>query len=649
MQALLENLNEKQLDAVLSTQGPVLILAGAGTGKTTVLTCRIANILYNNLAYPNNILAVTFTNKAANEMHTRINKMIDAPGLNLGTFHSIASRILRRDIELLQIGVDKNFSIANYDDQVKLTRDILKKQNIDIKQFTPKSFCSIISRWKDQGLLPSDITQAEHTSDIRRMAHEVYKEYQCRLHESNALDFGDLLLYNNQLFNKCNEVLLYYQNKYRYILIDEYQDTNAVQYSWVRMLSLISKNICCVGDDDQSIYSWRGAEIKNILRFSHDFPDAKIITLDQNYRSSSTILTAASGLISNNSKRHDKSLWTKRSENEKIKIVSCFNEQDEARFIANEIQKLTRSGNYSLDNIAILVRSSFQTRAFEEVFISNALPYNIIGGLKFYDRMEIRDVLAYIRLTVNNNDNLALERIINTPKRSIGTATINKIKEFAYSSEVSIFHAIERMLDFGLLKNKNYQSLKIFVENIYRWQNSYKTQNLAEVTRAILEGSGYFAMIKSDNDSDSRSRLENIEEMLRVIGGFSNITDFIEHSSLVMDEESQVVSTRGNVRIMTFHAAKGLEFDLVFLPGWEEGVFPHYKILQEENPKSLEEERRIAYVGITRAKRDLYISFAKSRKTFMDFHASQKSRFLLEIPESISYQFSSNKQFIKYK
>lgn len=635
------DLNPPQAEAVYQTEGPLLILAGAGTGKTKVLTTRIAHIIEQQLAYPSNILAVTFTNKAAKEMQERVNNIIHADGLNIGTFHSIASRMLRSHINMLGLDLSSSFTIINQDDQVKLIKNIQLQNNIDVKQYAPKMIHTIISRWKDQGIIPEKLSDTDFISPAHKIAKSVYSEYQRQMHASNAMDFGDLLLYCNQLLINNPEILEHYQNKFRYILIDEYQDTNAVQYIWARMLASKHKNICCVGDDDQSIYSWRGAEVKNILRFEKDFPNAQIIKLEQNYRSTPYILKAASSVIMHNKNRHGKKLWTDQKTGEKIKIISCWNDKEEARFISTEIESTINSGRHKAKQIAILVRAGFQTRAFEEVFISNAIPYQIIGGLRFYERMEVRDLLAYIRLSINNNDNLALERIINVPKRSIGNVTLKKIKDFASEKEISVFAALTQMLEENIFKGKAKDSLQYFVNLITLAGKKYEAESAFDVTKYILEESRYLPILKEEKTEEARARIENINEMLKAIDEFDNIIEFVEHSSLVMDNDALESDFGGTVKIMTLHASKGLEFDLVFLPGWEENIFPHQKALSEEGEKGLEEERRIAYVGITRAKKELYITYAESRRVFAEILNSLPSRFLMEIPDELCEKQSS--------
>lgn len=644
-QDFLHSLNKQQQKAVLHTEGPLLLLAGAGTGKTKVLTSRIANIIHQNLASPQNILAVTFTNKAAKEMQERVSSLVSSYGLNIGTFHSMAARILRDQIEHLNLDLNSRFTIISQDDQLRLIKDIVKLKNIDTKKYAPKLIHIVISRWKDQGLLPNKLSSSDTNLPLQRVAKLVYEEYQQNLLISNVVDFGDLLLYNNELFIKNPEILKYYQEKYRYILIDEYQDTNVVQYLWARMLASLSKNICCVGDDDQSIYGWRGAEVGNILRFEKDFLNATIIKLEQNYRSTLPILAAASNVINNNKNRHGKTLWTDKENGEKIKIISCWNDKEEARYIASEIARLVREGRYSAGNIAILVRAGFQTRSFEEAFINSAMPYKIIGGLRFYERMEIRDVLAYIRIALNQNDNLALERIINVPKRAIGAVTLNKIKLYAIEKNISNFAAIKEMLEDGEIKTKSYETLKDLVTKISNWHERFSFDAPINVTKAILDDSGYLEMLQAEKTEEALGRIENINEMLRAIAEFNDIHDFIEHASLVMENEVLETNYGGSVTIMTLHGAKGLEFDVVFLPGWEEGVFPSQRSLDEEGEKGLEEERRIAYVGITRAKKELYITHAESRKIFYEIVRSYPSRFLAEIPEEIIIRTSSIKKY----
>ena len=617
----LSDLNEKQYEAVTCTDGPLLALAGAGTGKTKMLTARIAYILEKNLCDPHNILAVTFTNKAAKEMESRIMSLIDCTGLWLGTFHSIAARILRKHANL--IGLESNFSIIDSTDQIKLIKSFSSSKEID-----PKIILSIINKWKDKSLLPHEINDT--LKDIDKYSKDIYIKYQDQLLQSNAVDFGDLLLYNNQIFAKFSDVLDVYQRLFRYILVDEYQDTNIAQYNWIKSLSAISRNICCVGDDDQSIYGWRGAEIGNILRFHQDFTDAKIIKLEQNYRSTKQILTAASGLIGNNSRRHDKLLWTTASDGDLVNIVSCFDDKEEARFVANKIENTKTK--YRPSDIAILVRAGFQTRAFEDVFITKQIPYQIVGNLKFYERAEIKDAIAYIRLVMNNNDNLAFERIINKPKRSIGAVTVQNIALYASENNVSMFYAVELMLQERKLKSP--KIFENFILNIKKWPLLYSTSSNYDATKKILEESGYLESLTIEKTEENIAKRDNIYELLRAIGEYKNIGEFLEHTSLIsgtnIDDNSEAV------KLMTIHASKGLEFELVFLPGWEEDIFPSARcIIGAEGKKGLEEERRIAYVGITRAKQELFISYAKRRQLYYEYVTSTPSRFLHEIPRAV--------------
>lgn len=639
----MNKLNISQQEAVNYLEGPVLILAGAGTGKTRVLTSRIANILSQGIASSQNILAVTFTNKAAREMQDRVKELIsDVYVPNIGTFHSIATKILRQYISKLELGFSPNFTITDAADQLKLVKNIAAQKGINTKAFNPKLLLDIISRWKDLALLPHKISDSDIKSVEHEVARTVYIEYQQSLLTSNALDFSDLLLYNNELFINCSDLLAHYQEKYKYILIDEYQDTNALQYLWIRMLANKHKNICCVGDDDQSIYSWRGADITNILRFEKDFPNSKIIKLEQNYRSNPQILMAASSVIEKNKNRHVKSLWTDKNIGEKIKVVYCFNDKEEATFIASSIKKLCQK--YNANNIAILVRTSSQTRILEEMLIYFAVPYRIIGSVNFYDRMEIRDILAYIRVTLNYSNNLALERIINVPRRSIGAVTIGSIKDYATAQKISMFEAIKAMIKEGLLKSKTKETLETLVNQLENWNEKYRNSSAFLVTKSMLNESGYLEMLKEEKTDESKTRINNVNELLNAINEFENIEAFIEHVSLVTENE-QLDSEVGAVNLMTLHAAKGLEFDLVFLPGWEEGILPHQRSLQGAVDNSLEEERRLAYVGITRAKEDLYITFAASRLIFGELTYPQPSRFLADIPKEAYINTSSTQTY----
>jgi DNA helicase-2/ATP-dependent DNA helicase PcrA len=623
----LKGLNEAQLEAVQKIDGPLLILAGAGTGKTKVLTCRIAHIINSTYTHPSEILAVTFTNKAAREMTERVSQLASTDGIWLGTFHSIAAKILRRHAEL--IGFATNYTIIDTDDQLRLIKSIAISLNIDPKKYPPKYILSAIQRWKDIALLPQQVSSREASSHTQIVALKIYHEYQIRLSNLGSMDFGDLLLYNIKLFTEHPDLLLQYQHRFRYVLVDEYQDTNIAQYIWLRMLAQHYKNICCVGDEDQSIYSWRGAEIGNILRFERDFPEAKIIRLERNYRSTSTILAIACKLIANNKKRLGKTLWTDK-EGENAKIIRVWDEREEARYVASEIMLLRRSKNISYNNIAILVRAGFQTRAFEECFVSHGLPYRVIGGLRFYERLEIRDIIAYIRVCANYEDDLALERIINTPKRSIGESTIKSIYSYGQAHSLSLFNSIQEMLAKGELKQRNKATLESLIAYFKRWRELFNEKKHSEVVDIILKESGYLAMWQQEKTIEAEGRIENIKELVRSLDDFNNITEFLEYVSLVSSIDEQ--RNDDMMSIMTLHAAKGLEFDFVFLPAWEEGIFPHQKSLEENGDMALEEERRLAYVGITRAKLGLYILFASYRRIYNQQQHSIASRFISELP-----------------
>lgn len=633
------NLNAPQKEAVLHSEGPILVLAGAGTGKTRVLTTRIAHLINSGLANPSEILAVTFTNKAAREMQNRISELSrDTHFVNAGTFHSIAARILR--IYGGYVDLTSNFTIIDQDDQIKVVKNIFEDLNIDKKEIPPKVIAHIISRWKDMGLWYDQLSGSDIKTEAHILAKKIYPIYQNKLISSNICDFGDLLLYNVRIFFSNPEILEKLQNKYKYILIDEYQDTNAIQYLWARMLADKHKNICCVGDDDQSIYSWRGAEIANILRFGKDFPGAKIIALEQNYRSTAYILKAASALIHNNATRHSKTLWTDEGEGEKIDLLNCYNDKEEAKFVSNYvINSLTTE---KAKDIAILVRAGFQTRSFEEAFINSGIQYKIVGGLRFYERAEIKDIISYLRLINNQNDDVAFERIINTPKRSIGPTTLKKVKEFSKENgNISYFDSINKMLDDKLIKNKLADEVNKFILLISKFKNEATTEHSpSDLLKNLVNDSGYKEMLKADKTDESRARLENINELIRAIGDYESVGEFLEHASLVMENETET-NDENLVNIMTLHAAKGLEFNIVFMPGMEEGLFPNQKSLNEEGSKGLEEERRIAYVGITRAKKKLVMLFAENRRIFNEFVNSIPSRFLAEIPEDCIRKSSS--------
>ena len=625
----MNTLNSVQKKAVESTEGPLLVLAGAGTGKTRVLITRLVHILSQNKAYPSEILAVTFTNKAALEMKERTAKMLnrDIGGLWLGTFHSISARILRRHPEL--VGLTSNFTILNTDDQERVIKQLLVLENIDDKKQTAKIFAHIINGWKDRGLTPDRVT-AEHLGwEKSKQALKIYEQYQERLKILNAADFGDLLLHCLTIFIKHPDVLSQYTERFKYILVDEYQDTNVAQYLWLRLLAQGSKNICCVGDDDQSIYGWRGAEVGNILRFEKDFPGSKIVRLEQNYRSTPSILAAASSLISNNKSRLGKTLWTEQEGGDPVYLKSVWDGLDEARWIGEQIESFQRKGA-SLSDIAILVRAGFQTREFEEIFMSMAIPYRIIGGLRFYERQEIRDALAYLRLAHLSSDDLAFERIINLPRRGIGKTTLQKMHMVSRTEGISLFEVAEKIIETDEIKGKARTSLRLFIDDVRRWNGLLKSEAPQDLMKIILDESGYTFMWKQDKSPDSDGRLENLKELVDAIAEFGTVQDFLEHVSLVM--ESAQNSSDAYVTLMTMHAAKGLEFSVVFLSGWEEGIFPSQRTLMEGVEKEMEEERRLAYVALTRAKNNAYITFAANRRVHGQWQNNVPSRFIKELP-----------------
>jgi DNA helicase II / ATP-dependent DNA helicase PcrA len=622
------NLNSPQIEAVNTTDGPLLVLAGAGTGKTRVLTSRIIHIVNSYKASPLQILAVTFTNKAAAEMKKRIGETIGDQVNNLwvGTFHSIAARILRRHPEIVGLGSD--FTIIDDDDQTRLLKQILGDFNIDIKQFAPKAYLNKISRFKDKVVTPQELDSAGFETSLPKLK-EVYEIYQSRLKAMNSADFGDLLLHNLQLFKAAPEVLSYYQDKFRYILVDEYQDTNNAQYQWLLKLSAMHKNICCVGDDDQSIYSWRGANIANILRFEKDFSDAKVIRLEQNYRSTSRILKAADSVIKNNKERHGKTLWTDQGLGEKIKVLSFLDDRTESQTIAQMIKNFIATQKFKANETAILVRAGYQTRSFEEAFIQNSLPYKVIGGMKFYERAEIRDAIAYLRVCANLSDDLALNRIINVPKRGAGDAAIASLYEKSKQENISFFSAIKQSLEQNSLKGKARDALKFLTDKLEENNSKIGQTNLSDLAKTLLTEVGYIAMWKAENTLESQGRLENIEEFLNSLADFSNVTEFLEYVSLVEARDDKNLTDA--ITVMTVHGAKGLEFDLVFVPGLEDGLFPSGKSIEERN--GLEEERRLMYVAITRAKKHLTLSYAKNRYVFGNVQTQMPSRFLKELPQ----------------
>lgn len=630
----LEQLNPEQREAVTTTEGPVLVLSGAGTGKTKVLTTRLAYILATFKAQPWNCLVVTFTNRAAKEMKERVEAIIGeaANSVWLGTFHSVCVKILRAHAEL--VGLHSNFTILNEDDQKRLVKQICEAEGIDDKKYPPQSIVDCIQRWKDKGLTIDKI-QLEYKENVTT---RVYKLYQERMITMNCVDFGDIILHALTILLSNPDVLEKYQSRFKYIMVDEYQDTNVTQYLLLRLLSQKYHNLCCVGDDDQSIYSWRGAEIENILRFNKDYADAKVIRLERNYRSTANILAAASALISHNEGRLGKTLKVaenspaRNSDNNRIKVVSNYSGEEEARYVAEEIENLRCAGQ-EYAQMAVLVRTAFQTREFEEKFISESIPYQVIGGPKFYERAEIRDAIAYFRVIMQPNDDLALERIINKPARGIGAKSVEKFYQTARSEQISLYMAIEKMLAEGTIGGKAKASLGILMDNFAEWRKSMQAITPDELASLILEDSGYIESLKNDKSPEAPGRIENLKELVSVMSDhekFPTLNDFMEHVSLVMDSDNSIDPNR--VTLMTLHAAKGLEFDTVFLPGWEEGLFPHQRALDEGGSNSLEEERRLAYVAITRAKKQLYISMALNRRVYGQWQNNLPSRFINELP-----------------
>jgi DNA helicase-2/ATP-dependent DNA helicase PcrA len=631
----LDGLNPEQREAVETLDGPVLVLAGAGTGKTRVLTTRIAHILATRRAFPSEILAVTFTNKAAREMKDRIGRYVGGAveGMPwLGTFHSIGVKMLRRNAELA--GLRSDFTILDTDDQLRLLKQIIVADGIDEKRWPARQLASAIDGWKNKGLRPSDIPEGEARAYANGSGRKIYADYQARLKVLNAVDFGDLLLETLSLLRDHPDVLAEYHRRFRYILVDEYQDTNVVQYLWLRLLAQGSHNICCVGDDDQSIYGWRGAEVDNILRYERDFPGAKVIRLERNYRSTPHILGAASHLIAHNEARLGKTLFTDREEADpdegKVQVASAWDSEEEARAIGEEIERFQRRG-VSLDEIAILVRASFQMREFEDRFVTLGLPYRVIGGPRFYERMEIRDALAYLRLVAQPADDLAFERIVNTPRRGIGETSVRVLHDYARRNAVPLLQASRDLVATEEFAAKTRLSLRGFVEQVDRWRDQLDALKHTELAELILDESGYTQMWQNDRSAEAPGRLENLKELVRSMDDFDSMAGFLEHISLVMDRDAG--EAQEAVSIMTLHSAKGLEFDTVFLPGWEEGLFPHQRALDEGGRSGLEEERRLAYVGITRAKRNCLIWFAANRRIHGSWQSSIPSRFLDELPE----------------
>ena len=631
----LDDLNPEQREAVLHTDGPVLVLAGAGTGKTRVLTSRIAYILQNRMAFPSQILSVTFTNKAAKEMKSRVGDYIGhgIEGLPwMGTFHSIAAKILRINAEL--VGLKPNFTILDTDDQIRLLKQIIKAENIDDKKWTPRYMASLIDSWKNKGWMPEKLTSQNNFKFAEGKGKKVYEIYQSRLKILNACDFGDLLLLNLELFKENQDILKKYHEKFKYILVDEYQDTNICQYLWLRLLAQGSHNICVVGDDDQSIYGWRGAEVDNILRFEKEFSGAKVIKLERNYRSTEHILGAASGLISANKSRLGKTLWTEDIGGHKVTVTGVWDAAAEARLISSVIEDWKRDGR-GYNEVAILVRASRQMRSFEERFIQIGMPYRVIGGPRFFERQEIRDAHAYIRVLRSETDDLAFERIVNVPKRGIGSATIQKLQIIARKMNVSLEQATREVIKTDEIRGKARTALRSFTKDLDRWRGNLITSNHTDVTEIVLDESGYTQMWLNNKDAKSSSRLENLKELIQAMGEFESLDAYLEHVSLVLDVEKN--DQEEEVSIMTLHSAKGLEFPLILLPGWEEGTFPSQRSVDEAGSEGLEEERRLAYVGITRARERAKIFFAANRQIYGSWQSSLPSRFIDELPpENVS-------------
>ncbi len=626
----LEGLNPEQKDAVLATEGPVLVLAGAGTGKTRVLTCRLAHILSSGLAYPSQILSVTFTNKAAREMRERVGESIGAAveGLPwLGTFHSIAAKILRIHAELVDL--KSSFTILDTDDQIRLLKQVIQSEGIDEKRWTPRFMATLIDGWKNKGLTPDKLPAKETFKFAEGKGGKIYKIYQDRLKVLNACDFGDLLLHNITIFNNHRDVLEKYHRKFRYILVDEYQDTNVCQYLWLRLLAQGTGNLCVVGDDDQSIYGWRGAEVDNILRFEKDFPGAKVVKLERNYRSTGHILGAASGLISANQDRLGKTLWTEDEGGEFVTVTGVWDAPAEARTIASEIENW-RSRGRNYNDVAVLVRASRQMRSFEERFIALGLPYRVIGGPRFFERQEIRDAHAYLRLIVSETDDLAFERVVNVPKRGIGQTSVQKLQLASRIMKRSLEYATGELVKTDEIRGKARTALKAFLLDLKRWRTDQQSLSPVDLAERILDESGYTQMWRDNKDAKSQGRLENLKELMQAISEFDTLPAYLEHVSLVLDIDSG--PQEDEVSLMTLHAAKGLEFPLVFLPGWEEGVFPSQKSLDENGMAGLEEERRLAYVGLTRARERAKIYFAANRQVYGSWQSSIPSRFIDELP-----------------
>jgi DNA helicase-2/ATP-dependent DNA helicase PcrA len=634
MTEYLTPLNPEQRLAVESLDGPLLVLAGAGTGKTRVLTTRFAHILLSNKAFPNQVLAVTFTNKAAREMRERVAAILGRPaeGLWLGTFHALCARMLRRHAE--HVGLSGNFTILDADDQFRLLKQVMDAAHVDTKRFTPNLVMAMIQRWKDRGLTPARSGVEAAGDPATEVAREMYAAYQARLIALNAADFGDLILHVTEILRTQPDILAQYHRNFRYILVDEYQDTNLVQYLWLRLLAQGHRNICCVGDDDQSIYSWRGAEVENILRFEKDFEGARIVRLESNYRSTAPILAAASELIAHNTGRLGKTLRVGRADaaaGEKVSVVGLWDSDEEARMVGERIERSRRDG-HPLSEIAVLVRAGFQTRSFEERLIVLGVPYRVVGGLRFYERQEIRDAIAYMRAMTRPADDLAFERIVNVPRRGIGESALRAMHEMARTETAPLSVAAARLVETGAVKGKARTALDELFRGFASWRAMLEREGHVVTVATMLDESGYTEMWKQDKSPEAPGRLENLRELIRALADFETLEGFLDHVALVMENEDD--SNPDRVSLMTLHGAKGLEFDTVFLPGWEEGVFPNQRSMDESGDKGLEEERRLAYVGLTRARRTAIISHAANRRIYANWQASIPSRFLDELPEA---------------
>ena len=625
----LDGLNPEQLAAVTAEDGPLLVLAGAGTGKTRVLTTRLAHILLTSRARPHEVLAVTFTNRAAREMAERVEHLVggSVAGMWLGTFHAMGARMLRRHAEL--VGLQPSFTILDADDQERLAKQVIQAAELDERRWPARLLVGIVQRWKDRGYRPDQVPAAETGEFALGRGVELYAAYQQRLVTLNACDFGDLLLHGLTLLTGHPDLLTQYQRRFRAILVDEYQDTNVAQYLWLRLLAAGYRNVTCVGDDDQSIYSWRGAEVGNILRFEQDFPGARVIRLERNYRSTGHILGAASGVIARNRARHGKTLWTEDEAGEPVRVAGLWDDQEEARFVADEVEAWQRQGG-RLNQAAVLVRAGFQTRSFEERFIQLGVPYRVVGGPRFYERAEVRDAIAYLRVVCQPDDDLALERIANLPRRGIGDSTLRSLRAAARAAQISLFQAARVMADTDELPARARNALHQLLGLFDRWRGELRERPPRELTERILDESGYTAMWQAERTPDAPGRLENLKELVKAVQEFETLPAFLEHVSLVMDNAATAEGDM--VSIMTLHGAKGLEFDNVFLAGWEDGLFPNQRAVDEGGTKALEEERRLAYVGITRARRRLTVSFAANRRVYNQWSSSVPSRFVDELP-----------------